>query len=296
MRIALVVGGRSFKRERIPELIEIARTAEEAGIDYLSVAEHLVISGHPNLDNFPAGRFMHTPDESFPEPVTLFAAIGAATKRIKLMTGIVIAPLRPAVFLAKQAATTHFLTGGRFVLGVSTSWQEEEYNALGVPYKERGQVLEDQLGAMRALWAGAPASFNSKTVKFEDMSMEPRPDDAEAIPIWIGGKCTPRLVRRVARYGQGWMPFGAYAETWDAIGEHVRQLKAATEAAGRDPAKLDVSYAGGFQQPFEERLPHMAKAGVTVAQTILPGGINSAADARPALESIARSFEPYRKL
>jgi len=295
MQIALVIGGRSFKRERLPELIQVARMADELGIDYLSVAEHLVISAHPNLDNFPAGRFMHTPDESFPEPITLFAAIGAATTRIKLLTGIVIAPLRPAVFLAKQAATAHFLSGGRFVLGVSTSWQEEEYDALNVPYEERGQVLEDQLGAMRALWGAAPASFHSKSANFDDMWMEPRPDDAEAIPIWLGGKCTPRLIRRVARYGQGWMPFGAYGESMDDIAGHIRHLKQATEKAGRDPARLEVSYAGGFAQAFE-RAPEMARAGITVAQTILPGGLSSATDARPALEDVARKFEPFRKL
>ncbi|HEU0166683.1 MAG TPA: LLM class flavin-dependent oxidoreductase, partial [Chloroflexota bacterium] len=92
MQIALVIGGRSFRRERIPELIAVALMADDLGIDYLSVAEHLIVNAKPNLDNFPAGRFMHTPDESFPEPITLFAAIGAATTRIKLLTGIVIAP------------------------------------------------------------------------------------------------------------------------------------------------------------------------------------------------------------
>ncbi|MGH2366037.1 MAG: LLM class flavin-dependent oxidoreductase, partial [Chloroflexota bacterium] len=192
----------------------------------------------------------------------------------------------------------HALSGGRLVLGVSTSWQDEEYQALGVPYHERGQRLEDLLGACRELWGGAPASFSSSSVSFEDMHLEPRPDDAEAIPMWLGGKCTPRLIRRVARYGQGWMPFGAYGETMDDIAQHVRALRDATAVAGRDPARLEVSYAGGFGRPPAqafESLPEMARAGITVAQTLLPAGIDSAADARPALEEIARQFEPYRK-
>src|SRR5204862_6338083 len=125
----------------------------------------------------------------------------------RLIWTIVIAPLRPPVFLAKQAATVHALSNGRFVMGVSTSWHEEEYAALGVPFHERGARLDDLIGACRALWSSTPASFSSRSISFEDLICVPRPDRADDIPIWYGSTFTPRLVRRVAESGGGWMPF-----------------------------------------------------------------------------------------
>jgi Luciferase-like monooxygenase len=159
-----------------------------------------------------------------------------------------------------------------------------------------GQRLDDLLGACRTLWSGAPASFRSGSVSFDDMYLEPRPDDPDAIPIWLGGKCTPRLTRRVARYGHRWMPFGRYGEPLDQIAAQVQQLRQATEAAGRDPSRLDVSHQGGHGTEAFEGLPAMARAGMTVAQTILPSAVQSAAEARPVLDEIARQFQPYRKL
>jgi alkanesulfonate monooxygenase SsuD/methylene tetrahydromethanopterin reductase-like flavin-dependent oxidoreductase (luciferase family) len=78
------------------------------------------------------------------------------------------------VLLAKMAATLHVLSGQRFVLGVSTSWHAEEYAALGVPFAERGQRLDDAIGACRALWSASPASFTSPTISFDDVYCEPR--------------------------------------------------------------------------------------------------------------------------
>src|SRR4051812_18674573 len=98
-----------------------------------------------------------------PEPLTTLAAMAGATKNIGLMTGILIAPLRPAALLAKTAATLHALSGGRLTLGVSTSWQSEEYAALGGPFRERGRRLDETLRACRELWSHTPASYTSES-------------------------------------------------------------------------------------------------------------------------------------
>src|SRR5207247_7611606 len=113
--------------------------------------------------------FVHRVDEPFPEPITTLALIAGATQRVRLVTAILIAPLRPPVLLAKQAATLHALSGGRLVLGVSTSWHAHEYAAVGVPFEERGQRLDDAVGAWRALWGPQPASYASASVAFDNI-------------------------------------------------------------------------------------------------------------------------------
>jgi alkanesulfonate monooxygenase SsuD/methylene tetrahydromethanopterin reductase-like flavin-dependent oxidoreductase (luciferase family) len=156
-------------------MIQIARVADELGFDYLCLAEHVLMHGHPSMLAHSTGPGMHTPDELMPEPLTTLAAFAGATNRIGLMTGILIAPLRPAALLAKTAATLDALAGGkRLVLGVSTSWQEEEYAALNVPFAVRGRRLNETLEACRALWSGAPVAYHSESVSFNDMYCEPR--------------------------------------------------------------------------------------------------------------------------
>jgi probable F420-dependent oxidoreductase len=279
-------------------MLDIARVADEVGLDYVCLAEHVLMHGSPSLEAHPFGPPRHPPDELMPEPLTTLAAMAGATRRIGLMTGILIAPLRPAALLAKTAATLHALSNGRLVLGVSTSWQREEYAALGVPFAQRGARLEDTLGACRALWSSAPASFASPTVSFENMYCEPRPAHVDDIRIWFGGKFTPRLVRRVAHLGHGWIPFQGYGETLSDIAPKIAHLRAAMREAGRDPGMLDVAYwMPTFGRPLEEVLddiPRMADAGVTVGEFLFAPYVESAKDAGAFLERLGRRLEPFR--
>src|SRR5947209_6788327 len=158
--------GSLFTSDNLPRLFDVARMAEDAGVDDLGLSEHVVMAHRPA--KYGPRSAPHHFDEPWPEPLTTLAALAAVTRRVRLISTIVIAPLRPPVLLAKQAATVHALSGGRFVLGVSTSWHEEEYAALGVPFRERGARLDDLIGACRALWASTPASFESPSIAFED--------------------------------------------------------------------------------------------------------------------------------
>jgi probable F420-dependent oxidoreductase len=283
MKIALVFGMRMFKGRPLREMLEVARTADQAGLDYVCLAEHVLMHGHPDPSAHPFGPPRHTPDELMPEPLTTLAAMAGATERIGLMTGILIAPLRPAALLAKTAATLHALSNGRLTLGVSTSWQREEYAALGVPFEERGQVLNDTLGACRALWSSAPASFSSKYVNFDDMYCEPRPEHVDDIRIWFGGKFTPRLLKRVVELGHGWIPFQGYGESLAEIGAKVTQLREALRAAGRDPTTLDVAvWMRTFGRPVEavlDDIPGMAASGVTVGEFLFAPYADTPTDA-----------------
>src|SRR5579859_7391310 len=179
MKIALVFGMKMFKDQPLRKMIDIARAADALGFDYLCLAEHVLM--HASASG------MHPAHELMPEPLTTLAAFAGATERIGLMTGILIAPLRPAALLAKTVATLHALAGGRrVVLGVSTSWQEPEYAALNVPFAQRGSVLNEVLAGSRGLWSGGPTSFHGAYVNFDEMVCEPHPEGVDDIRIWFG--------------------------------------------------------------------------------------------------------------
>src|SRR5207237_1783610 len=107
------------------------------------------------------------------EPLTLLTAVAAITSTIRLATGILIAPLRPAVLLAKTAATLDVLSGGRLELGVGTGWQQEEFEALGVSYEDRWQRTDDAIAACRVLWRDLPSTFESSTLSFHGFFCAP---------------------------------------------------------------------------------------------------------------------------
>jgi probable F420-dependent oxidoreductase len=299
MKIALVFGMKMFKGRPLREMLDIARVADDLGFDYLCLAEHVLMHAQPGLAAHSSGPVRHTPDELMPEPLTTLAAFAGATRRIGLMTGILIAPLRPAALLAKTVATLDAMAGGkRVVLGVSTSWQAEEYAALNVPFEARGERLNETLAACRALWSGAPASYHSASVNFDNMHCEPRPAHVDDIKIWFGGKLTPRLMKRVVELGHGWIPFQGYAESLSEISEKRQRLEQALSDAGRDPSELDVAYwMRTRDRPLAEVLediPKMAAAGVTVGQFLFAPFVESPGEAPSFLEDLARRLEDYR--
>ena len=211
MRLGIYLGGHLFTgRER--DFVGLAKVAEDAGLDDVALGEHLVMGGENPAPPWAGGRFVHRKDEPFPEPLATLAVIAGATSRIRLITAILIAPLRPPVLLAKTAATVHALSGGRLVLGISTSWHQEEYAAVGVPFEERGQRLDDAVGACRALWSAAPAAFSSRTISFEDIYCVPQAGARRRYPDLVHGQDaqaaayggSPSTARAGCR-GSGWI-------------------------------------------------------------------------------------------
>jgi probable F420-dependent oxidoreductase len=296
MRTGIYLGGHTFASD-VRQFVELARVAEDVGLDDVSLGEHLVMGTHNPTP--PWGSFVHHLDEPFPEPLTTLAMIAGATRRVRLVTAILIAPLRPAVLLAKQAATLHTLSGGRLVLGISTSWHADEYAAAGVPFAERGQYLDDIVGACRALWGVQPASFSSSTVSFSSVYCVPKPAHVDDIPLWFTGKMRAQLVRRVARFGHGWLPWIGADTRLEPLAEDIAALKSAMVAEGRDPAQLEVSVrfrtmGRSLEQAFEEDAPLMARVGITQTYVPLLSLAPSLAEAPKAIERIARLAERYR--
>jgi probable F420-dependent oxidoreductase len=220
---------------RLDGLVESVVAAEAAGIDQVVITDHLAIG--PRTDRYPYGPFPFPPEEPWPEPLTALAVMAGATRRIRLGTGVLIAPLRPALLLAKTLSTLDVLSGGRIDVGVGTGWQREEFEANGVPFEGRGARLDDVLGACRAIWTDSPASFTSPSVQFEDLYCEPRPLQPGGPPLWFGMALGPKTIDRITRFGSGWMPILSDAES---LARGVETLRAAFEAAGRAPDELGV--------------------------------------------------------
>ncbi len=219
-------------------LLEVARIAEDAGVDRVVVTDH-VVNG-PNVSDYPWGRFPTGPEGDWLEPLTVLTAIAGATERVRLSTGILIAPLRPAALLAKTVATLDVLSGGRVDLGVGTGWQPEEFDALGVDHAKRGQILTDTIGACRALWQDLPATFSSPTVSFTDTYCAPQPVQPR-LPVWFSGTLTDRNLRRIVDLGDGWIPI--MGSTVDDIRAGVDRLHRAFTDGGRAIDTLDVQAA-----------------------------------------------------
>lgn len=219
----------------LKKCIQAICLADELGVDQVTITDHVVMG--ENLEPYPYGKFTLPLDFPWYEPISVLSAIAAVTDRIRLSTGILISPLRPAVLLAKQLATLDFLSGGRVDIGVGTGWQKEEYEATGIAFDERYVRMDEQIRACRELWSRAPASFQGKTVKFENLHAFPRPVQGAELPIWFGVAPTPRNCRRIAELGIGWAPITSDPEE---INIGVKAIKAAMVEVGRDPGTLEV--------------------------------------------------------
>ncbi|MEU8136605.1 TIGR03619 family F420-dependent LLM class oxidoreductase [Streptodolium elevatio] len=216
--------------------VDVARAAEDAGIDRVVLVDHVVMG--PNTDKYVWGRFPTPPEAPWSEPLTLLAGMAAVTSRIRLATGILVAPLRGATLLAKTAATLDQISGGRLELGVGTGWQREEYDAAGLDWDLRGRLLTDTIAACKALWTQTPAAFASETVNFSDTYLMPKPVQPGGVPLWIGGTLNKRNLARIVESGDGWIPIMGLST--EDMARDVVTIRQALADAGRDPAALRV--------------------------------------------------------
>ncbi len=295
--LSLTIAGlhRTFGPE-LEHYLDVARIVDEVGIGQFLLADHVVMGR--NTDAYPYGEFAFAPEDPWPEPLTLLAAIAAVTERVRLGTGILITPLRTPASLAKTVATLDTLSGGRVDLGVGVGWQREEYDVAGVPFADRWSRLDDGLRACRALWAGGPTSFTSPSVSFTDIWCEPRPAQAR-LPVWLGAKATDRNCARIAEWGDGWMPLETRTGP-DELLEGIARLRAAFAAAGRAEDQLRVR-AGlpavrgddGLDLPAtRDAALRLADAGVTHFSVNLRRNTTSAGDAGKFLERLAEGLLP----
>ena len=180
-----------------PALIaRAAAAAERAGLESLWLGE-LIALPSPRTPLTP-----ETPETPYLDPLAVLAYLAAATERIKLAAGVVIASQRHPLFLAKEAATVDVLSGGRLLLGIGAGYLPEQFASLGIPFTERGSRTDEAIDAVRALWSAERPSFAGRHFRFDGIDAHPRPLRG-GVPIIIGGHGGPGLRRAVQR-GSGW--------------------------------------------------------------------------------------------
>lgn len=212
--------------------LEMIRIADKKGVDFVSITDHVVMGEH--IENYPYGSFPMPLEFPWYEPISALSAVAVLTSRIRLTTGILIGPLRPAALLAKQIGTLDHLSHGRFDLGIGAGWQKEEYIASGLPFEGRFETMIEQIEAMKALWRDTPATFNGKSLAFEKIYCIPQ---AKSMQILFGVAPTERNVMRIAEHGDGWIPMEQRPEK---LGPVIDRLRAAFKTRGRDEKSLVV--------------------------------------------------------
>jgi alkanesulfonate monooxygenase SsuD/methylene tetrahydromethanopterin reductase-like flavin-dependent oxidoreductase (luciferase family) len=156
---------------------------------------------------------------------------------VRLGTNILLAALRRPVVLAKSAATLDVLSGGRLDLGVGVGWQQAEYDAAGLDFHQRGRLLDHTLATCQTLWREQVAVLDTPELAFGPTHMMPKPRQPGGVPIWVSGTINPRVLRRLVRFGTGWIPWGpAAADPATAI----PRMKEAVDTAGGDADGLQV--------------------------------------------------------
>jgi probable F420-dependent oxidoreductase len=284
-------------------VLDLAKAADAAGVDKVVVSDHVVFGenleayGQAELGGMAGGRQPTGPDGHWLEPTTVLTALGAITSNLRLGNNILLAALRRPVILAKSLATLDVLTGGRVDLGVGVGWQAEEYQAAGLDFADRGRQLDHTLAVCQALWSSCPADFSDDQLEFSRIYMQPQPVQPGGVPIWVSGTVNPRAMRRLARFGSGWIPWGD-AMAGDMI-SHISQMREAVSGFDRDPSDIGVvgtlpivrTDDGVDLAATMDSVPALVGAGVTDFRAHLPIP-SDAAEAHEYLAEVVSAFRP----
>lgn len=201
-----------FGRAAGPESVKhAAQHAEALGYDDIWVSDHLAL---PARIPYPPTAYIH-------EPFVTLTWAAAATVRVGLGFSVLVVPMRHPLELAKMFGSLDIMSGGRVIVGAGVGWLEAEFDALGVPFRERGKRTDDTIRIMRACWTEDPVTLDGESVPatFREMRTLPRPE--KPVPIWIGGSSDPAIARAI-RSGDGWHGSRMNAEE---IAPFVRRLR-----------------------------------------------------------------------
>lgn len=215
---------------------DFAQAVEGEGFDFLATFEHIAGAHADRFEGvdtgFPSPPYLH--EHEFHEPFSLFSYLAALTTRLEFATSILVLPQRQTALVAKQAAQLSMLSGGRFRLGVGVGWNHAEYESLGEDFHTRGARQEEQIEVLRRLWTEPLVSFQGRWHTLDRVAIAPRP--AAPVPIWLGTGTSDRLLRRVARLADGWMPLLPLSRAPEVL----TRLRGFLELEGRDPSSFGL--------------------------------------------------------
>jgi probable F420-dependent oxidoreductase len=264
------VGSGSTARPEL--LVQVAQKAEALGFESAWIPEHLAVpvqitSRYPYSSD---GKFPGGPGAALHDPFVALGFVAACTSKIKLGTGVFVLPLRNPLTVAKAAASVDVLSQGRLLFGIGIGWLEDEFNAVGMSFKDRAARTREWISIMKALWTEETPQFSGKFHSFAPLGFNPKPAQRPHPPIIFGGESRPAL-KRVAELGDGW--FG-YRYTPDTIKPQLALLKQLTEQAGRNFSQLEITIApeAGAQLNLDT-VKRFADAGVHRLMTYAPGFI-----------------------
>jgi probable F420-dependent oxidoreductase len=210
------------------QVLRMGPLAEELNYDSIWVMDHLFNNGYirERLD-----------DKPYYHPLATLSYLAATTRRVALGTSVLVLPYHNPVELAKYTATLDHMSGGRVILGVGVGAMTEEFEALGVPFRQRGALTNECIAVMKELWTNPDPSYHSNRWHFADVKFSPKPVQQPHVPLWIGGS-SPGALKRAATMGDGWHPTGMSPEDFHKGRQTVCQM---ATAAGRDPNTLTFS-------------------------------------------------------
>jgi len=257
------VGAFYFPTDYGINMAELARALEDRGFDSLFLPEHTHIPAS-RKSPFPGGgelpkRYSHTHD-----PFVALAFAAAATKKLKLGTGILLVPQHEPIVTAKAIASLDQLSGGRFIFGIGGGWNVEEMENHGATYPTRFKQMREHVLAMKELWTKEEASYNGEFVKFDRVWSWPKPAQQPHPPVILGGE-TDHTLRRVIEYCDGWFPRPRGG--FDVV-KGVAHLRQMAEKAGRDPKTITTIVFGSANDA--KVLESYDKAGIQSALLAIP--------------------------
>jgi probable F420-dependent oxidoreductase len=252
-------------------LDRFARQVEAMGFDHLLIYDH--VAGAARVDRDPPiwEHGPYTDEHPFHDPLVAFGYIAAITKRIELVTGILILPQRQTLLVARQTADVDLLSGGRLHLGVGLGWSYPEYAALGQDFATRGARMSEQIPYLRRLWSEPRVSFEGRFDRIDRMKLNPQPK--RQIPIYCGGFTDPAY-RRAAELADGFI-FGADIGGAVAAWQRTQELLVAEgrDIAGFRPYYM-VQHPGGRGTSLDDTIDALAsweEAGGTHASIVTMG-------------------------
>lgn len=242
-----------------PEVLRaVCEGAEERGVDRIWVGEHVVLfddysSSYPYSGD---GRLPIGGDTGLLDPFVTLSFLAAHTTTVRLGTAMCLVPQRNPVYTAKEVATLDWLSGGRVDLGIGVGWLREEFEALGVPWPRRGTRTDEYLGVLRTLWEDDLSQYQGELVTLPPCRQHPKPIQ-RPVPIHVGGESDAAL-RRVARFGNGWVPFNC---TPDALAGLMGPLDERLAEAGRGRGDIEITVCPYFNPTTPEGVGAYAEAG-----------------------------------
>lgn len=262
---------------------KILQALEAGGFESAWTGEHLVLVD-PQRPPSPV-----PPDFPMLDTVASLAFAAGVTSKLKLGSGIILLAQRNPVVLAKELASVDVLSNGRLLFGIGVGYVKEEFDALAIPYEERGPRVSEHIEAMRALWCEEKPDFEGQFHTIRGVQAKPRPVQTPHPPFIIGGMSKAGYNRAV-RQGDGWYGFN---QTEDAVAQSIAGLRAADAAAGTnrfDQLEISVTPQGAINP---DRVKKFADLGVD-RLILLPGGDFGGQGADGAVEFIQRTAEDLK--